>query len=753
MQQGVVRADVYQPSVSATVGGVSVDPSRVSVSRAMPDPAVGGGMRAASVTLDVTHGPDVASKVSTPWDASSWPPEPEAGASVSMDVGGGPVPVLTGGKVISASGSTSSREVEVELADKYQTLDQTISWEQVAAAMPSRVDDGVRRFVGMWTPSITDTILRRCGWFSTPPVQAFSVMSVPAQGTMWAERGEVMTSSDASTGSGFPRFGVTPWGVGTTDANATYTVSGGYSIKSRGRVELSAMTMASLGTGRVTAEVGTTGGLVRLAWSNTSGSVWIGGAGMTLAAVATVPRADGLLYATIEYVSDTSVRVILRSGTNSETVTVTVPAAITTGACDLTGVLIQDARSAGFQVAFPGVSGALANWTPNAVIHQRVTDMNSLVVRGGVEAASCIDLLNEQCEAEAATYWIDETGVLHWWDLRELEKRGTVAHLSSAEDISSAGFSWSHSLASVKSGVTVKWTEAAQSFSSRATIDLWQGNGATLQPGTTNQEQIISVPDGEMWIMPDLALSRVGDGSFDNFNAGRRSHYGAVLTGAGTASDTWAQLSGSLSVSATRISDTAFKITSSWTGSAREAVQRTPGEDTESGLWKRRRDFDLPIIRGKSRITTTHRAYTSTITGPPTAPEMVVDAGRWIQSEGQAKITADYYAERVTIRQPVLSSVGLVPVPGLQLGDIVTVHDDHVTHLSIRGVVVEDDRSIEAGMTLSHSVAIRPLEVSRNRVSWAEWATEARPKTWREWYLNQQPSTWAEWGSAPLAKE
>lgn len=753
MQQGIVRADVYQPGVSATVGGVAVDASGMRVSRAMPDPAVGGGMRAASVTLDVAHGPDVASKVPTPWDTSSWPPEPEAAASVSMDVGAGPVSVLTGGKVISVSGSTSSRAVKVELADKYQTLDQTISWEQVAAAMPSRVDDGVRRFVGMWTASITDTILRRCGWYSTPPPQAFSVMSVPAQGTMWAERGEVMTSADASTGTGFPRFGVTPWGVGTTDANATYTTSGGYSIKSRGRVELSAMTMASTGSGRVTAEVGTLGGLVRLSWSNAQGAVWIGGDGMTLTAVATVPRADGLLYATVEYVSDTSVRVILRSGTNTTTVVVAVPSSITTGSCDLTGVLVQDARSAGFQVAFPGVSGSLWNWTPNAVIHQRVTGMNSLTARWPVEAEQCVDLLDAQCEAEAATYWIDETGVLHWWDLREIEKRGTVAHLSSADDISSSGFSWSHSLASVKSGVTVKWTEAAQSFSSKATIDLWQGNGATLQPGTTGQEQIISVPDSELWIMPDLAPTRVGDGSYDNFNAGRRSHYGAVLTGSGTAPDAWAQSAGNLSLTATRISDTAFKLSTSWTGSAREAVQRTLDADTSSTLWKRRRDFDLPIIRGKSRVTATHRAYKSAITGPSTAPEMVVDASRWIQSEGQAQITADYYAARVTIRQPVLSAVGLVPVPGLQLGDIVTVYDDHATHLSIRGVVVEDDRSVEAGMKLSHSVTIRPLEVSRNRVTWAEWAQVARPKSWREWYLNQQPSTWAEWGADPLGKE
>ncbi len=752
MQQGISRAEVYQPTVAATIGGYAVDASSMRVDRAMPDPAAGVALRAADVSLDVTDGPDVSGQVATPWDPSTvWPPAPEAPASVSMGTGAGSVPVLTAGRVAAVAGSTSTRAVSVDLTDRYQSLDKTISWDDVAEAMPSRVDDGVRRYVGMWTPAITDHILRNCGWYSTPPPQAFSVMSVPGQGTMWAERGEVMTSTDATTSAGFPRFGVTPWGVGTQDANATYTVSGGYSIKSRGRVELSAVTMTTGGTGRVTANTGTAGGVVRLAWSDATGNLWIGGDGMTMTAVATIARTDGLLYATVEYVSDTSVRVILRSGTATQTVTATVPSSIATGAVTTTGVTVDGARSAGFQIAFPGVSGALTSWVPNAVIHTRVTDMNRLTVRTAVEAASCVDLLDEQCEAEACTYWIDETGTLHWWDLRQLEARGTVANLTSLDDLTDNGFSWSHDLSSVKSAVTVKWTEAAQQFSSKSTIDLWQGTGSTLQPGTSGQEQLISVPSEEVWLMPNLPLVRIGDGSLADFNAGRGSFYGAVSSSSGTTPDQWAQTAGTLSVTATRISNRAYKIASSWSGS-KEAVQRTLDEETTSTLWKRRRDFDLPILRGKSKITLADQAYTSTVKGPSTAPELVIDGSRWIQSAAQAQITADYYAARVTVPQPVLSAVNLIPVPGLQLGDIVTVRDDHVTSLTIRGVVTADTRSVEVGRPLSHAVRIRPLEVSRNGITWVEWATVARPKSWREWYLNQQ-STWAAWGADPLGKE
>lgn len=750
MQQGIVRAEVYQPAVAATIGGYAVDASSMRVDRAMPDPVAGVALRAADVSLDVTDGPDVSGRVATPWDPSTvWPPAPEAPASVSMDTGAGSVPVLTNGRVAAVDGSTSTRAVSVDLTDRYQSLDKTISWDPVAEAMPPITSAGARRFVGMWTTSITDQILRHCGWYCTPPTQGYSVLSVPAQGTLWGERGLCASAgSAAGAGTDYPRFGVTPWGIGTEDASATYTVSGDYSIKSRKRIELSALTSSTGGTGRVTANTGTDGGLVRLAWSNSTGNVWIGGDGMTLAAVATVARADGLLYATVEYVSDTSVRVILRSGSNTETATVTVPASIATGAVTTCSILADGNRSGGYQVAFPTSSGALASWKPNAVIHGRTTRLNRLIARPAVQGESCVDLLAQQCEAESATYWIDETGVLQWWDLRQLEDRNTVATLTSIDDLTDSGFSWSHDLSQVKSGVEVKWREGLQELASGPTIDLWQGSGITLISGTVS-ESWVNVPDDEVWLVPDLNLRPPSTDPDDtDFNYGVGSWYGGVIED----TDTWAHNVGTLSGSITQVTPGSFKLALSWKGTGR-VVMRTISKDvTGSSLWMRRRDFDLPILRGRSKVTFADRTTAGTATGPAGAPEHSIDAGWWIQYETQAQYTADYAAARLTVPQPVLSAVDLIPVPGLQLGDIVTVRDDHVTRLTIRGVVTADTRSVEVGRPLSHAVRIRPLEVSRNGITWVEWATVARPKSWREWYLNQQ-STWAAWGADPLGKE
>lgn len=752
MQQAISRDDVYGPELVASLAGRTVEVASATVDRELRDPFAGGSFRAAGVTLDVAEGANVVQSVATPWDPSTvWPPAPESAASLTLNTGAGPVALLTRGRVTAASGGSTGRTVTVEVADAYQSLDKSISWESVAEAMPATADGGDRRFVGMWTPSITDTILRRCGWYSTPNVQAYSVLSVPAQGTLWPERGEVTAAGPADASlADFPRFGVTEWGFGTYSASATYTVAGGYTIKERGRVELSAMTSAfgaDDGTGRVSVMTGTAGGFVNLVWSKSSASLRIGGDGMTGAAVATVARADGLLYATVERVSDTSVKVTLRSGTNTQTVTVAVPSSIVTGAVSTCSILVDGARSGGFQVAFPGVSGGLVNWTANAVLHPRASGTNRLVARPAVESENCADLLAQQCEAEGGTYWIDETGILHWWDMALLESRSVVASLTSEDDVAATGFKWSHDLSRVKSKVHVKWREAAQEFSSLANVDLWQGSGITLLPGQI-YEAFVEIPDDEVWLNVDDSLNAPNEGGNDDFNYAIGSWFAGVVEN----QDQWAHNLGTLTCSFTKVTERAYRLRLLWSGTGR-CIMKTISRDANwSTLWKPRRDMSMPVVRGRSKVSFTDRDTVGAATGPTSAPEYTIDAGWWIQYEAQAQYTANLAAERLTVPQPVLSSIDLVPIPGLQLGDVVRITDADVTRLTIEGIVLTDSRSLNAQMDMEHSITVRPLSVTRNSVSWSEWATEARPKSWHEWYLNQQ-STWSAWGADPLAKE
>lgn len=738
------------------LGGHSVDASLVSVDRSLPDPVAGGSLTAASGTVSVVEGDDVSRTVATPWDpGSQWPPAPEASASLSMDTGSGPVQLLANGRVISAGGGTGGREIEVEVADQYQSLDRTISWDNVAAAMPGLAERSDSRYVSMLTSSIVDMVLRECGWFATPPRLGFIGLSVPAMGTMWPERGSVTAcgrESDVNYG-GFPAWPTTTWGMAVDDCRADYTIGGNYSVQSRGRMEMTAMQTAPASNSRIEVSSSAGLGLARMQWTASTAYLQVRGPGGAFVNAVSVPRVNGFLYGTIEYVSSTSVYCTIRSGGQTAGSSASVDSAMTTTVVGQSRI-IATGPTGGIQVAFPSTAGGLEGWTPNAVHYVRTAQRNNLMVRPSVEGENCADFLARVCEAEAATYWIDETGVLRWWDMTRLESQSSVATLTSDHDITDAGFTWVHSMSSVKSRASVKWQEPLRTWSWTTSVDLHQGSGATVQAGTTDDEDWITTPDDEVWIMPDISLTRApGSGSVTEYNYGWGSFYGGRLD-RGDGVDTWVQLAGVGSFIQTleRVTDRSFKLRTNWTGD-KPVVQKAITAATGSSVWMARRDTDLPIIRGKARFKFADQITYSAQSGPVSAPEREVDADWLIQFADQAQLTANYYGARETIPGPVLSSVGLVPVPGLQIGDMVEVRDEHVTRLTVRGLVVEDSRSINADMGMDHVVAIRPIFVTRNGVTWEDWGRVVGGDQYQEWGARQSGKTYQQWGANPLLGE
>src|SRR5699024_267447 len=116
-------------------------------------------------------------------------------------------------------------------------------------------------------------------------------------------------------------------------------------------------------------------------------------------------------------------------------------------------------------------------WTPNAAQYVRTAQRNNLMVRPSVEGENCADFLRDICEAEAATYWIDETGGLRWWDLTRVESRSGVATLASDDDITDAGFTWEPSHSSVRSRVAVAWREPLATGLWTTSWDVGEGGG------------------------------------------------------------------------------------------------------------------------------------------------------------------------------------------------------------------------------------------------------------------------------------
>lgn len=742
------------PRAAAVIGGRSVAVQSVSMERAIADPLASGGLTSASGEVVALEGKDVTGTVATPWDpGTAWPPVPDAPAQLDMTVTESMHRVLSGGRVVSATGGASSRAVNVTVADRYQSLDRTITWPASSDAIPALQEGYPARYVGMRSLALTDRILRHCGWYSTPPAMNGRVVLVPAQGTMEAEVGECIASIRYSDRGGASSWRGTPWGYGVQDVDAYFTPSSAFRLYERGqRVELIAHAGPLVG-GTMSMEIQTTsGGAMRLSWTDSQITLWATNAGGSLTAITSVPRSVGMIRAAFVWLSNTTVRGELHAGgVDARSGSVAVSSTVTTAPMKQLRI-VGTAIGGGFQVAYPS-SGEdpMKDWTPNAHLYPRTANTNNLKAVPAVEGENCIDLLTKQCEAEAATFWINEDGVLEWWDLIRLEATAKSADLGSLDDIADTGFTWEHSWSSQKSRVTVAWQEPLRQWSSNASVDLWTGSGETVAGGGEPQEYWIKVPDDEVWLMPDLAPSRAGDSASGNMNRAVGSFYGGIVN-LSDGREFWAQSQGLVYMSIEAVGGRTFKATLTW-DSDMTMVQKTPSERTDSYLWMSRRNLNLPVLRGKSKHAFTGRETVGASTGPEWAPEFRIDAGWWIQDETQAQYIADYCAARVTVPQPVLSSVDLIPRFELRLGDMVEVRDEAVTRLTVRGLVISDSRSVDSSMGVRHSIAIRPLYVTRNGVTWEEWGEVMSRRTWQAWGDSQQPKSWMQWGASPLLGE
>lgn len=748
MQQGIPTADVLEGRVDVSLGGVAVDPVGVSVDREFADSLPGGGaFTAASGSVSYVPGPDVSDRVATPWDPTPGVPMVEEAVSVSMDVGLGPVSVLPYGRVSDTSAGTDSRVSQVGFTDLYRSLDRDITWDGMAARMPAEGDAAYWRNPGLFGVSIVDRIFRHCGWYATPPMDSGALVSAPMQGSAWAERGKVTRAERLSAPGAAPGWITSPWGMVATDLNLTYEPSASRALSS-GAFEITAMLPPSSGTARVVCWFG--GRRIQLTWTDASVlvSAETGANSFTqLVSLARTPEATAVT-ARITRRGAGVVQAAIR--TNAETYATGTD--VLMGDAYLTAPLshvtvLGDGRCGAFQVA-QSTAWLADGWKPSAVIRARAGIPNRLKVLPPVIDQNCASMLQQLAQAEYATFWIDEKGVMQWWDIDRLEAQPQVATLTTADHVTR--LEWSQALSSVYRRAVVAWKSTLTDASFRNRITLWRGRGETVTAGSGEvAEEIIQPPSDEVWLMPDLTLDKLnfeGDG----YNLGVGSWFGGVWE----QTDSWAE---ALTVTAEKIVGDTLKVTTTTStgGTVGSILQRTPSPGATSWVWAGRRNDDLPVVRGKMKYTLLDEATPSSQSGPPMAPEFTVDCGWWIQYADEAQWLADKYASRVTIPSPELGEVGIKPFPGLQLGDKITISAPDVVGLQIQGIVYADSRSISAGsgFSMEHTIRVRPISVSRNSgVTWEEWrASLAAGMTHTQWADTQSGKTFQQWGSAPLS--
>ena len=752
MQQGLPTADLLEGKVDVSLGGRAVDPVALSVEREFADSLPGGGQfTAASGSVSYVPGPDVSGRVSTPWDPTPGVPMVEEAVAVSMDVGLGPVSVLPQGRVSDTAAASDSRVSSVGFTDLYRSLDRDITWEPMAARMPA-VDGEYWRNPGLFGVSIVDRIFRHCGWYATPPMDPGALVSAPMQGSTWAEAGKVDRSERLNTPGAAPGWIVSPWGMQVTDVNLTYTPARSRSLRD-GPFEITAMLPPDSGECRIVCWFGSQ--RVQLQWSSTSVAVAAETATAgTFTPLVSLVRADapGALAVTARFARRSAgvIRAEIRTNTGVAVVgaDVSVPDVGLSTPLEVVGVW-GDGRCGGFQVA-QSTRWAAVGWEPSAVIRARAGIPNRLQVLPPVVGRNCATMLQELAQAEYATFWIDEKGVMQWWDIDRLEAQPQVATLTTADHVTR--LEWSQALSSVYRRAVVQWTDTALDVSFQPRIEFWRGNGGSLTSGTGERvEEIITPPTDEVWLLPDLEPDEIGvTGSLMDYNLSLGSWFGGIWDD----TTTWAAGS---HVTIVNIGPGAWKLTTTmWSsGGLRTLVQKSVPTGVASTVWQGRRGENLPVLRGKMKYTLLDATAESAQSGPPMAPEFTVDCGWWIQYADEAQWLADKYASRVTVPSPELGEVGIVPAPGLQLGDKVTIAAPDVVGLQIQGLVYADSRSISAGsgFSMDHTIRVRPIAVSRDAgVTWEEWrASLAATSTHTQWAGTQSGKSWAQWGTAPVS--
>lgn len=753
MQQGLPTSDLLEGKVDVSLGGKAVDPVALSVEREFADSLPGGGQfTAASGRVSYVPGPDVSDRVATPWDPTPGVPRVEEAVTVSMDVGLGSVSVLPDGRVSDTNAASDSRVSTVGFTDLYRSLDRDISWEPMAARMPAEGDAAYWRNPGLFGVSIVDRIFRHCGWYATPPMDPGALVSAPMQGSTWAEIGQVDRSERLNTPGAAPGWITSPWGMQVTDVNLTYTPVRSRSLLD-GPFEITAMLPPDSGDCRIVCWFGLQ--RVQFQWTSTAVAVSAetaeAGVFTPLVSITRGAFPDALaITARITRISAGQIKAELRTNTGYAIAggNVAVPDAVLTTPMSLVGVW-GEGRCGGFQVA-QSTRWAAVGWSPSAVIRARAGIPNRLQVLPPAINRNCGNLLQELAQAEYATFWIDEKGVMQWWDIDRLEAQPQVATLTTADHVTR--LEWSQALSSVYRRAVVAWTDTALDVSFQDRVEFWRGSGGSLTAGAGERvEEIVAAPNDEVWLLPDLSPSEIGvTGSLMDYNMSVGSWFGGVWDD----TTTW---SSACHVTMAGIGPGAYKIvtTTGSTGALRTMVQKSVPPGVASAVWQGRRNESLPILRGKMKYTLLDATTESTQSGPRMAPEFSVDTGWWVQYADEAQWLADKYASRVTIPSPELGAVGIKPAPGLQLGDKVTIAAPDVVGLRIQGLVYADQRAISAGsgFSMEHTIRVRPISVSRDAgVTWEEWrASLAASMTHTQWAGTQSGGTFQQWGSAPLS--
>lgn len=735
MQAGsLAGGDVRALSTRILVNGVVRAHESWSIGRDivgdLPEQVVaGGGIRQATGSISWAEQSDVTDVAVNPWNVSTgW--LPKSGEPVQVLVSDGVNEWSQFKGVIDETTGTAGEAPQSTIIDNTDSLNLNLDHPTVFRTHPPTVEGGGLMGVGMGPAYIIDRALRLCGFYCTPRQEAGSLVSATGQTSLWAERGYLTSSVN------IPSSYRTAWGWCLSSFNATYSPIG--SATRADPIQLT-VRVAAEHTGTFTLDAKYGADFIRLLITPARG---------------VIARFNGTNIVTLASMgAETVVTLLVRAGVwtiKTPSATATANSAVPAGAAFSSVVATADVNSrvAGMQVTKPTTTA----WDFYAIRHVDTYFGHSASLSGTMDVLpslslrSAVDVLTEISKATLAPFWFDELGKVQFISSDVLYSRTPVQTVTTLDDITK--LSWSDSLMSTRSKVTVKYRDLTVSRSIYSNITLWQGAGESLESGQV-ANFIASEPADEDWAEVATTYTGPTGPALVLFNQGKGTWVHAYLEdddrgftdAAGYV--TWSTIS--------NVSRETFKVTAT-AGTLPAGTHVVIGYPSDLTKFAPRfASKGSPILRGRGKAVWVEASIDSATVGPVGSPELLHDAGPWLSQEGSKLYptrVADFIAAQVSTPKPVITGMEVIYDPRRQLGDVITISSPTYLGVTLTALIVGIRNG--AGPDYTQSLDVRIITAKTTFTTYAEYnKTIPDGLTYAQWQLlGPLPQTYSQFNTA-----
>lgn len=702
MRPGTWDGAVSTDNVRVTVNGTVRPVSGVRIQSGMRDghPHADSGSWCVEATIEWVAPPLVFASAPHPFGggaATEW--LPKAGDSVVIETGDGALGqwwVQHRGMIDDTTGSFADGTAKSTTVDRIDDLDAAVHFGALLATMTPPADGFGKRRMGMQSTFLIDRTLRTvqgdtgAGWLATPPRTWQTVGSAPNQGSLWPEVGGLTSCGPKADSLSWSRtdYGVQPHGY---EAEYRLTADASEPILTFG-------VPSSGGSGRSEFYVreGRKGYGVFAGVDHDAGDITFG----TLSPGRTthrIPRGSATRAALHAERNGYALRITVRTDDGRQVGPTTY---------DVSGLPIAWAADRVI-VDAPGPTGwwmvennkpASQRWltlnhTPTARI--RVGDMPWWSGTRDMPYENAAEWLAEQVDAECSAMWLDEDGVMQWAGRGVLEEQQSVNTVTSVRDVDD--IQWESRRRSLARSVWLNYEEAHVDMdligSTRKTC--WDSSTVDVPPGEANAEITnVTVPGDQDWISVDLnPHNPAADGSLNSHLEG--STYGGTQYRVNDAEEqSWALF---CAATMKRQGLRNFEIKFWASGGMSSAYRvKTTYPKLENAFMAVVLDAELNL-RARA-ITTWIKGERSVNAGSIGPARYTHDVGWRVQTVGSSDGLGDlisYLKTAVSSTRPRVTGLQIAHDPRHQVGDLITVQDQHVTGMEIVMLIQQRDIDVD----------------------------------------------------------